>query len=180
MKLNFFRNIDAFILKKLRHIKSNLLTKILSKSGSFIFTFILIVGIFFLPIVDVRAVAASCFCAIVLDTLILLVLKYSVRRRRPVEPKGLRYRYDPYSFPSGHASRLSSLCAVCYCLPIVMSVLIVLCLTCTFCRMVEKRHYFTDCIVGILVGILCGIFVTWAAAKSIIPIHYILYLFGLL
>ena len=180
MKLNFFRNIDAFFLKKLRHFRHNKLTKILSMSGTFIFNFILIVGIFFLPFTDARAIAATCLCAVIIDTLILFILKYSVRRKRPVEPKGLRYRYDPYSFPSGHASRLAAMCTCCYSMSIVMAILIILCLACTFCRMVGKRHYFIDCLVGIFVGILCGVLVTWAVKNSILPVNCILYILGLI
>ncbi|MBR6062073.1 MAG: phosphatase PAP2 family protein [Spirochaetales bacterium] len=180
MKLNFIRKTDAFFLKLIHRMKSNIITKILSKSGSFIFCSIIMTAIFFLPYDQAKAAAAACMCAVILDTLLLFIIKYTVRRHRPIEPTGLRYRYDPYSFPSGHASRLAAMCACCRSIPIVMSVLIGLCLACTFCRMAEKRHYFSDCIVGIFVGILCGVLVTWAVQNSIIPVHYILYLFGLI
>lgn len=180
MRLLFFRKTDAYFLKTVRRIRSSIITKSLSRSGSFTFCFVMIIGVFFLPYPTAKTAAAASLCAVMLDTLMLFILKYSVRRTRPAKPAGLRYRCDPYSFPSGHASRIAAISVCCFSMPPVMCGLIILCLVCAFCRMIERRHYFSDCLAGIVSGSLCGFIISRAVDASIIPVRYIMYMCGLI
>ncbi len=179
-KMTFIRNIDAFFLKKARRFnsKSSVPLKILSHLGSFSVTEIITVVIFFLPFTNAKFLSLLCFVSIIVDTIIVFVIKYTCRRKRPVTPKSIKYVFDPYSFPSGHVSRLTVMCTAAYSsLPaaIVFFVLMILCLT---ARVLCKYHYFTDCLAGIITGIPAGVLTLWLTAKSIIPLRYILYMFG--
>jgi len=54
--------------------------------------------------------ALSLFSAILVTGLIVMVLKFAIRRRRPAGDWGSLYRKtDPHSFPSGHAARAALL-----------------------------------------------------------------------
>ncbi|MDP6792783.1 MAG: phosphatase PAP2 family protein [Anaerolineales bacterium] len=54
--------------------------------------------------------ALSLFIAILVTGIIVMVLKFAIRRRRPAGDWGSLYRKtDPHSFPSGHAARAALL-----------------------------------------------------------------------
>jgi len=86
------------------------------------------------------------------------VLKFLMRRSRPREMTGLySTRYDPYSFPSGHATRVACLAMVfshqfpCWAVVFYASALFV-----ALCRVALGIHYVSDVLVGQAVGFLAS------------------------
>ncbi len=58
-----------------------------------------------------KARALVTFAGLALAEVVVILLKYVVRRKRPPGDAGTIYRRtDPYSFPSGHAARAMLLC----------------------------------------------------------------------
>ncbi len=92
---------------------------------------------------------------------LVLIIKFSVKRRRPEGEWGLLYRStDPHSFPSGHAARAFLLAVLAIGLgPAWLALL--LCLWAplvSLARVAMGVHYFSDVLAGMLLGILIGIF----------------------
>lgn len=86
-------------------------------------------------------------------------LKFLMRRSRPREMTGFySTRYDRYSFPSGHATRVACLAMVfshqvpCWAVVFYASALFV-----ALCRVALGIHYISD----VLVGLAIGTFVSW-------------------
>lgn len=85
-------------------------------------------------------------------------LKFLVRRRRPQEMNGFySTKYDRYSFPSGHATRVA-------CLAVVFSrqfpcwavVFYALALFVALCRVALGIHYLSDVLIGLVIGFLAS------------------------
>jgi membrane-associated phospholipid phosphatase len=105
-----------------------------------------------------RAIALA--ASILVTAVLVLALKFSVRRRRPDGQWGAIYRStDPHSFPSGHAARafLIAVLAVglgpawfgllaCLWAPLV-----------TLARVAMGVHYLSDVLAGVLVGLVMGL-----------------------
>lgn len=102
------------------------------------------------------AVAAAIF----MTALIVMALKFTIRRRRPEGAWGSIYRRtDPHSFPSGHAAR-AVLIAVLFAgwgpaafSPIILiwAPLVVL------ARVAMGVHYLSDVLAGALLGLAAGL-----------------------
>lgn len=93
---------------------------------------------------------------------IVLFVKFTIRRKRPEGEWGKIYRItDPHSFPSGHAAR-SFLFAV---LAIGMGpawfaiLLVIWAPLVSLSRILTGVHYISDVIAGTLIGIISGILV---------------------
>jgi undecaprenyl-diphosphatase len=91
---------------------------------------------------------------------VVLVIKFSVRRRRPEGEWGGIYRNtDPHSFPSGHAARAFMIAVVATGLgPLWLAAILwlwapLVCLA----RVAMGVHYASDVIAGMLVGIVVGL-----------------------
>ena len=93
------------------------------------------------------------------------IIKHTVKRVRPChemdeEDKLLNNPRTFYSFPSGHTASsfavatviVLSRCPVFVCLPIVLTAL-----TIGFSRVYLRVHYLTDVLVGMILGIVCGV-----------------------
>ena len=102
-----------------------------------------------------RAVAMA--AGIVLTAVLVLLIKFTVRRRRPEGEWGAIYRAtDPHSFPSGHAARAVMLAVIALgvgpawlgILLLVWAPLVIL------ARVAMGVHYFSDIIAGALLGIV--------------------------
>jgi undecaprenyl-diphosphatase len=90
---------------------------------------------------------------------LVLVLKFTIRRRRPEGEWGNIYRStDPHSFPSGHASRIAYLAVMAVGLgPQWFAILVVLWAPiAALSRVIMGVHYLSDIIAGIFIGILFG------------------------
>lgn len=93
---------------------------------------------------------------------IVLGIKFTVRRKRPAGEWGQIYRItDPHSFPSGHAARAFLFATLGIGIgPIWMAIL--LCIWAplvSLARVGTGVHYMSDVIVGMLVGIFAGVVV---------------------
>lgn len=92
---------------------------------------------------------------IVLLAILVLIIKFSIRRKRPEGEWGAIYRNtDPHSFPSGHAARAFLVAVVAVALgPIWLAV--VLCIWAplvTLSRVLMGVHYLSDVIAGAIFG----------------------------
>jgi undecaprenyl-diphosphatase len=86
------------------------------------------------------------------------VLKFMTRRGRPREMAGFySTKYDRYSFPSGHATRVACLATVfshqfpCWAIVFYASALFV-----ALCRTALGIHYISDVLIGLAVGFLAS------------------------
>lgn len=109
-----------------------------------------------------RPWALTVLLAIVILAVIVLIVKFSIRRRRPEGEWGKFYRNtDPHSFPSGHAAR-AMLIAV---LAIGMGpwwLAILLCLwmpLVSLARVAMGVHYLSDVVAGTMLGLAAGVVV---------------------
>ncbi|MBN1535861.1 MAG: phosphatase PAP2 family protein [Anaerolineales bacterium] len=96
---------------------------------------------------------------IVFTAVLVMILKFTIRRRRPEGEWGRVYRAtDPHSFPSGHAAR-SALIAVLACsfgIPWFGIILVIWAPLVALARVAMGLHYLSDVIVGTLIGVLIG------------------------
>lgn len=98
--------------------------------------------------------------AILITAVLVLVIKFSVRRQRPEGDWGDIYRStDPHSFPSGHATRVFLLATMAMGLgPAWFGLaLIVWAPLVALARVAMGVHYISDVAVGMLLGIIMGI-----------------------
>jgi undecaprenyl-diphosphatase len=90
---------------------------------------------------------------------IVLAIKFTIRRRRPEGEWGAIYRSsDPHSFPSGHAARALLIAVLALGMgPVWLAVL--LCLwapVVSLARVAMGVHYLSDVIAGALLGAIAG------------------------
>lgn len=96
------------------------------------------------------------FCILVTAVVVILV-KFSVRRRRPEGSWGDVYRKtDPHSFPSGHAARAFMLAIIAIWLgpPWLGWILLLWAPLVTLARVAMGVHYLSDVLAGALMGVL--------------------------
>ncbi len=153
----FINRIDDFFSKKLYSTKKNLFLDILSKIGNFFSIAFFLIIMFVLPFYLTKKIALISFISLFYSTLIVFILKYLIKRQRIYNDNDFKSILDPYSFPSGHISRLSSLIfPSLYILPLFF-IFIILPFIVAILRIRRGYHYFTDCVVGYLIGFVCGI-----------------------
>lgn len=106
-----------------------------------------------------RELAALFAGGILVTAVIVMAIKFTVRRKRPPGEWGSIYRRtDPHSFPSGHAARAVLLAVLALgagpvwlaCVLLPWSIAVV------FARVAMGLHYLSDVLAGALVGILVG------------------------
>ncbi len=100
--------------------------------------------------------------------LLVLAIKFTVRRRRPEGEWGKIYRNtDPHSFPSGHAARAAVLAVLSWALgPLWFSILLTIWAPLvSLARVRMGVHYLSDILAGILVGGLGAWF--WLAFQPV-------------
>jgi undecaprenyl-diphosphatase len=97
---------------------------------------------------------------IIVLALIVTVLKFSIRRRRPEGEWGAIYRStDPHSFPSGHAARAALLAVLSLGWgPSWLGVLLLIWAPFVLlARVAMGLHYLSDVIVGAILGMITGL-----------------------
>jgi undecaprenyl-diphosphatase len=97
---------------------------------------------------------------IAVTAVLVMVVKFTVRRRRPTGDWGEIYRKtDPHSFPSGHAARAAMLAVVCLGLGPLWFGLLLLAWAplVTLARVAMGVHYLSDVLVGMLFGTVIGL-----------------------
>lgn len=117
-----------------------------------------------------QRLAAGMALGILLTAVVVMMIKFSVRRRRPEGDWGNIYRStDPHSFPSGHAARMMMLTVVSLGMGFnaLGALLMVWALGVALARVSMGVHYLSDILAGMLLGILMG-FVTLSLAPLIL------------
>jgi len=90
---------------------------------------------------------------------LVMVVKFTVRRRRPEGEWGQIYRStDPHSFPSGHAARafMLAIMAVFYGPSWLATILVIWAPLVSLARVAMGVHYFSDVFAGGVFGVLMG------------------------
>ena len=99
---------------------------------------------------------------IIITAVVVMVIKFSVRRSRPQGEWGRIYRStDPHSFPSGHAARSTMLAVIALGLGplwVGLSLLIWAPLV-GLARIILRVHYPSDVLAGMVLGIIMGVLV---------------------
>jgi undecaprenyl-diphosphatase len=101
--------------------------------------------------------AAFLACSIVIQAILVLAIKFMIKRKRPEGEWGAIYRgMDPHSFPSGHAVRAAMLAVLAwklgiYPLGLILSIWAPIM---SLSRVSMGVHYLSDVIAGWLMGIL--------------------------
>ncbi len=96
---------------------------------------------------------------VLVTAVLVMIVKFSVRRRRPEGEWGDIYRNtDPHSFPSGHAARSFMLAAMAVAYgPVWVAVILgIWAPLVALARVSMGVHYFSDVFVGAFVGVLLG------------------------
>jgi undecaprenyl-diphosphatase len=94
-----------------------------------------------------------------LSVVVTSIVKFAVRRRRPVGDWGAFYRKtDPHSFPSGHASRTITMTIVVVAgrFPLIAAALLLWSLLVGLSRIILGVHYLYDVLAGYLLGVGIG------------------------
>ena len=118
------------------------------------------------------------FLAILLTTVLVFIVKFSVRRRRPEGEWGKFYRTtDPHSFPSGHAVRVVMLAVVVIGLgPLWLGVLLLIWAPFVgLARVAMGVHYLSDVLVGMVLGLVMGGVVLLIIQAGISPVQFMMY-----
>lgn len=94
--------------------------------------------------------------------LVVMVIKFTVRRRRPQGEWGRIYRStDPHSFPSGHAARSTMLAVIALGMgPLWLGLSLLLWVPLVgLARIILGVHYPSDIVAGMALGIVMGVLV---------------------
>ncbi len=103
--------------------------------------------------------AAILAVAIVIQAVLVLSIKFSIKRSRPPGEWGAIYRNtDPHSFPSGHATRAFMLAVMAWGLgPLWFGITVLIWAPLvSLARVYVGVHYFSDVLAGAVLGILIG------------------------
>lgn len=107
-----------------------------------------------------------------ISALIVFVIKYLVRRRRPAGEWGQIYRKtDPHSFPSGHASRAVLFAVlIAFMGPPWLAILLACWAPCVILARVSMGvHYLSDVLAGALLGAGLGCGMAWIIPRITFP-----------
>lgn len=106
-----------------------------------------------------KNIALILIIAILLTAMVVLIVKFTIRRRRPEGEWGKFYRStDPHSFPSGHAVRVVMLAVVILGIgPLWLGlVLLAWAPLVGLARVAMGVHYLSDVLAGMLLGLGIG------------------------
>ena len=136
-------------------------------SGDSIFLFPLFLILFLLNSGQTKVFAGIVFAGMLLTGLVVIILKQILRKPRPVGTAGKMYRkYDRFSFPSGHAARvwMVAITTAFFYWPLAAA-LSVWALLISLGRLKLKLHHKSDVFVGMVIGILLGLFIVWVSTQ---------------
>lgn len=111
--------------------------------------------------------------SILLAALLVFIVKFTVRRKRPEGEWGKFYRStDPHSFPSGHAARAMLLAVLMLGLGSISLGLLLLVWAplVGLARVAMGVHYLSDVLAGMLMGLLIGVVILLLIQAGISPI----------
>ena len=135
------------------------LAMIFAHSGDSWFWLVGLVVLWFFGLENWKELALTLIVSILVTAVLVMAIKFTVRRRRPEGEWGEIYRKtDPHSFPSGHAARAAMLATLAVGLApnwlglllAVWAPLVIL------ARVAMGVHYLSDVIAGALLGVAMG------------------------
>jgi membrane-associated phospholipid phosphatase len=164
---NYWRNKlldqDARLTRRLRIAERpgllRSLAAFLAHSGDSWFWGIGLAVVWLLGSPDWRRRAVFLFISILILAALVLLVKFSVRRRRPEGEWGAIYRStDPHSFPSGHAARAAMLAVLGIGLgpPWFGALLVAWAPLVSLARVAMGVHYLSDVAAGVVLGVIAG------------------------
>ena len=109
-----------------------------------------------------KQLALVMIIGIVITAVVVMVIKFTVRRSRPQGEWGRIYRStDPHSFPSGHAARSTMLAVIALGLgPLWLGLsLLIWAPLVGLARVILGVHYPSDVLAGMVLGIIMGVLV---------------------
>jgi undecaprenyl-diphosphatase len=107
-----------------------------------------------------KARAQILVAAILITAVLVMIIKFSIRRKRPAGEWGGIYRAtDPHSFPSGHAARALLLAVIAWGLgpAWLAAALAVWAPLVVLARVAMGVHYLSDVLAGAVFGLLAGL-----------------------
>ncbi len=154
---------------------------ILAHSGDSWFWGAALIILWFLSDASWKQWAVVLFVGISLMAVLVMAIKFIVRRRRPEGEWGGIYRNtDPHSFPSGHAARAFLIAVLGSALgpPWLAAVLWIWAPLVALARVAMGVHYLSDVLAGSLLGIVVGVvglefyqaFFSWLASLTGFPL----------
>lgn len=156
--MNILKIIDTIISKKLAadNFKLSVLISLLSFIGSF--SSILIFLIILLIFCNEKILLFESVCSLIFATVIVSILKFTVKRERNTSDiNKIKQKIDPYSFPSGHISRIFAAVSPFYNLLPAIIITFILGFLVSIARISKGYHYFSDCLIGAFTGIVSSI-----------------------
>lgn len=115
---------------------------------------------------ELHRIAALTAGAVAILAVLVLAVKFTIRRRRPEGEWGAIYRNtDPHSFPSGHAARMALLAVLAFALGFqwLGLALFIWMVLVSLARVWMGVHYLSDIIAGVFLGGFFGLFMAYAA-----------------
>jgi undecaprenyl-diphosphatase len=109
-----------------------------------------------------KHLALTLIIAILLTALVVFIIKFTVRRKRPEGEWGKFYRStDPHSFPSGHAVRAVMLAVVTLGLgPLWLGLILLIWAPLVgLARVAMGVHYLSDVMAGMILGVVMGVLI---------------------
>ncbi|GKA80640.1 probable lipid phosphate phosphatase beta [Tanacetum coccineum] len=180
--LDHLTTIDTTISSTIYNLTQPLIPrpflKLLELSGDGRLFFPIIISVLMFPVTTnapfIRIILLNLLIGGVLDLIIIGLTKHLVKRRRPLYNKHmfLTFSVDQYSFPSGHASRVSFIASLIYFYSDLLfqsvSMFVIVWATVTsLSRVLLGRHFVFDVVVGGAIGVAnafcdCGmILIDW-------------------
>ena len=139
---------------------------LLAHSGDSWFWLVGLAMVWWLGSTEWQVRSAALIAGILITATLVMGIKFTVRRQRPVGEWGNIYRKtDPHSFPSGHAARAAMLAVMAVGLgPLWFTVLMILWAPLVgLARVAMGVHYLLDILAGMVIGIGMGLLTLWAA-----------------
>lgn len=149
--------IDNLIHNKLYKFNNNFFINILTHFGNIIIILLFLLLFYFLSINDITEIIIISLMSIFLNTIIVFIIKYTVRRKREERKNSLFIKIETYSFPSGHVNRVAGVIIPFINIPVISIFFLIITFIVAFARMVKGYHYFSDCIAGFIIGICIGL-----------------------
>jgi undecaprenyl-diphosphatase len=178
MNLKRLLEIDADLSARLRVAeKPGLLREVavfLGHSGDSWFWLIGLLLLWLLGDTSWKGRALIMIGAILVLATIILILKLTIRRKRPEGELGQIYRKtDPHSFPSGHAARALMLGVLALILgPLWFGLaLIIWGPLVGVARVMTGVHYASDVVVGWVIGVMAGVAIPYFLNLWIVSLH---------
>lgn len=110
---------------------------------------------------------------VIVTAILVLIVKFTVRRRRPEGEWGNIYRNtDPHSFPSGHAARafLLAVLGLAFGPPWFAIVLVIWAPLVGLARIAMGVHYLSDVVAGAIFGIFMG-WANYSLMTALLVLH---------